>query len=578
VPQPVTPSSVSQFVGIDLGTSFSLIGRWSESECGPQLISNALGSTLTPSVVSVADDGAILVGESAKDRLISNPEQTAALFKRSMGTRKTFKLGKQDFKPEELSALVIQQLLEDYMAATGTKPTNAIISVPAYFGDAQRKSTKIAGELAGLKVERLINEPTAAALAYGVQEKADDQTIAVVDLGGGTLDVSILEYFSGVIQVRASTGDRALGGADFDELLIELALHQLELIRLFLDSKEEAQIARSATKAKHELSNGNTAQLGFSRKEGKLIEFHKTTVSRSQFEEAASGLLAKLSSTINQALRDSRIRTSELDEVLLVGGATRIPMVRSTVGRLFGRLPNSHLRPDEVVAMGAVIQAALIADRVELEDVVLTDVAPYTMGVEVAVEKGTEYESGHFLPIIERNTPVPVSRVETVSPIRDDQDSIECRIFQGESRLTKNNILLGKIDQKLFDSVDRSVDIRFTYNINGVLEVSTIASGSEESQRLVISNSDSLMTEEEIEQSIEELSHLKLHPRELAESQALIARADRMFEEALGADRETIRSLLVSFDTILDKQDVNAAAQAREELAKALDDLERFQF
>lgn len=568
-------SAMPEIVGIDLGTSFSLIGYWSETQGGPKLIENALGSLLTPSAVSLAEDDSVLVGAPAKDRLISHADRSAELFKRAMGTRKAFRLGKREFQAEELSALVIRQLVDDFHAATGTRPTQAIISVPAYFSDAQRKATKIAGELAGLKVDRLINEPTAAALAYGVQEKTDNQTIAVVDLGGGTLDVSILEYFAGVIQVRASTGDRSLGGVDFDQVLVELALKDGKK----LTPSEEGRVTRAAALTKHELSKSPGAKFEFSLGDGESRERLETEISRAQFEAASAPLLARLSRTIDQALRDSKVRTAELDEVLLVGGATRIPMVRSTVGRLFGALPRSHIRPDEVVALGAVVQAALVADQAELSDVVLTDVAPYTLGVEVAVEKsnGKGFEPGHFLPIIERNSPVPVSKVETVEPIQNSQKAVECNVYQGESRLVKNNILLGKVEQKLLNSDDRSVDVRFTYNINGVLEVETVASGSDKPQRLVLNNSDSAMTDAEIEASIAELAHLKSHPREHAESRALIARADRMYEESLGTQREVIRQLLIEFDDMLDKQDPGLAAEARELLAKKLDELEHSQ-
>lgn len=561
-------------VGIDLGTTHSLIGWWQEETGSPALVPNALGSVLTPSAVSLDGDGAILVGRAAVDRLVSHPQLSTSLFKRLMGTDRKVALGKRTFRAEELSALVIRQLLQDLEAHCGLQPQEAVISVPAYFSDAQRKATKVAGELAGLKVERLVNEPTAAALAYGLTDKADDCTVAVVDLGGGTLDVSILEYFSGVMQVRASTGDRSLGGTDFDELLLAHVLSQHQMNAKKLSAHELASAQRKVTEAKHELSIKTESRVQVPVSGTFRSKTIDSKISRDEFEKLSAPLLKRLSQTIERAMRDSNLSASSLDNVLLVGGATRMPMIRSLVGRLFQRLPLSHIDADEVVAKGAVVQAALRAERQELEDVVLTDVAPYTLGIDIAVEKGGDYEAGHFLPVIERNSPVPISRVQVVSPTSDQQNSIVCNIYQGESRLVKNNVMLGKIEQRLAPEAERAVDVRFTYDANGILEVTTKSWGSDVEQRLVISNDNNAMSQDAIDEALAKLKELKIHPRDRLENRTTLARGERMYEEALGERREQIANLIKWFETQMLEQDQAVADAAREEVEKHLNEID----
>ncbi len=561
-------------VGIDLGTTHSLIGWWQEDRGEPALALNALGSVLTPSAVSLDSQGQLLVGQAALDRLVSHPQVSSSLFKRLMGTEQAIKLGTRSFRPEELSALVIRQLLQDLEAAGQQRPQEAVISVPAYFSDAQRKATKVAGELAGLRVERLVNEPTAAALAYGLADQADDCTVAVIDLGGGTLDVSILEYFSGVMQVRASTGDRTLGGTDFDELLLNhlLTAHDIKLAKL--SPSELAAVRRRVTQAKHELSTQTETSLQFSVSATLRSKTYESELTRAEFEKLSAPLLKRLTQTIERAMRDSKLTATALDNVLLVGGATRMPMIRNLVGRLFQRLPLSHINADEVVAKGAVVQGALRAERRELEDVVLTDVAPYTLGIDIAVEKAGGYEGGHFMPIIERNSPVPISRVQIVSPISDQQDTVLCHIFQGESRLVKNNVLLGKIEQRLHGDAERNVNVRFTYDINGILEVTTQVVGSEHEQRLVISGASNTMTPTEIDAALAKLQDLKVHPRNQLENSTAMARAERMYEEALGERRDHIAKLIQWFEIQLEQQDKALADAARLEMLEHLDELD----
>lgn len=395
-------------VGIDLGTTHSLVAVWRDG--ATELVANALGHTLTPSVVGLDDQGRVLVGQAARERLHTHPHLTTALFKLYMGSNQQVTLGGRAYRPEELSALVLKSLKEDVERAYGEPVTEAVISVPAYFSDAQRKATRVAGELAGLRVDKLINEPTAAALAYGLHQRDKETSFLVFDLGGGTFDVSILELFEGVMEVRASAGDNYLGGEDFDQLLLEHFV-QAQQGNDFPGATTLLQpLRREAERVRRQLGQAQQADFVV-RVEGREWRHVYT---QDALADLFAPLLARLRTPIERALRDARIRASDLDEVLLVGGTTRMPLVRKLAAGLFGRFPSISLNPDEVVAHGAAVQAALKARDAALEEVVLTDVCSYTLGMETVRQVGDRHESGHYLPIIERNSVVPVSRVQTV--------------------------------------------------------------------------------------------------------------------------------------------------------------------
>ena len=368
-------------IGIDLGTTNSAIAVWRDGQS--RLIPNSLGQVLTPSAVSVDDDGRILVGMAARERQVTHPGRTATAFKRYMGTSRATRLADRDFLPEELSALVLGSLKADAERHLGESVTSAIITVPAYFNDKQRKATRRAGELAGLKVDRLINEPTAAALAYGIDRRADETKYLVFDLGGGTFDVSILEIFEGVIEVRASTGDSYLGGEDFNEVLIQDMLARYKAKLGFASREQDPglyEILRDqAERARRELSIEANATMRISWK-GQYFEH---SVTSEHFEAKCQTLLNRLRDPVMRAMRDSKVDLAQLKEIVLVGGATRMPIVRRTVTRMFGRFPATELNPDEAVAIGAAIQAGLKARDVALKEVVLTDVCPYTLGVDI---------------------------------------------------------------------------------------------------------------------------------------------------------------------------------------------------
>ncbi|WP_058970057.1 molecular chaperone HscC [Pseudomonas syringae] len=559
-------------VGIDLGTTNSLVAVWRDGSS--ELVTNALGETLTPSVVGLDDDGQILVGKAARERLQTHPEKTTALFKRYMGSAQEIRLGSGTYRPEELSSLVLKSLKADVERAFGEPVTEAVISVPAYFSDAQRKATRIAGELAGLKVEKLINEPTAAALAYGLHQKEGETSFLVFDLGGGTFDISILELFDGVMEVRASAGDNFLGGEDFDNLMVE---HFQKLHRNEPDFPSPTQIApalkREAERVRKALGQDSATDFVLRHADR---EWRKT-ITQEQMSELFAPLLNRLRAPAERALRDARIRVADLDEILLVGGTTRMPLIRKLAASLFGRFPSIALNPDEIVAQGAAVQAALKQRDAALEEIVLTDVCPYTLGIETTQQIANRYESGHYLPIIERNSVVPVSRVKTVYNVADDQEHVLVRIFQGESRMVKDNIALGELHLPIprAKAGEVALDVRFTYDNNGLLEADVMTLLTGERHTLVIENNPGVMTPEEIQERLQVLEALKVHPREQQANTHLIARLERLYQECLGSDRELIGYWTSQFQHVLESQDERQINEVRKQLKQEVDKFEQ---
>ncbi|GIP33197.1 molecular chaperone HscC [Paenibacillus sp. J2TS4] len=559
-------------IGIDLGTTNSLVACWTDN--GSVLIPNILGSPLTPSVVSVDENGEILVGQVAKERLISHPHMTAAVFKRYMGTSKTFRLGSYTFLPEELSSFVIRSLKQDAEAYLGHPVTEAVISVPAYFNDAQRKATQRAGELAGLRVERLLNEPTAAAIAYGLHQQEPDTKFLVFDLGGGTFDVSILELFDQVMEVKSVAGDNYLGGEDFTDLLISEFLQHHQLEADSLDAKAATSLRKQAEHCKHILGRFKQAPMSFTW-DGQ--EYH-WQVDRQQFEEMARPLLNKLRAPVERAMQDATISPDQLDAIVLIGGGTRMSLIYSFIGKLFGRLPAAHIHPEETVALGVGIQAALKERNAALSEVVLTDVSPYTLGTMIAImtESG-DYEPGYFYPIIERNTVIPVSREERLYTLHDQQTEIKVEIYQGESRHTKNNMKLGQLDISVPPGLagEQAVDIRYTYDINGILEVEVTVVTTGAKKRMIIEENPGALTTEEIARRFRELEAIKIHPRDRTENRLLLARGDRLYEESLADKRQVIAALLQRFEDVLKRQNEREIRKEAEKLKEILDELER---
>ena len=558
-------------VGIDLGTTHSLIGQFTDA--GPKLFANALGDFLTPSVVSVDATGTVYVGAAARERLSTDPDNTAAAFKRTMGTAREVILGGKRFRPEELSALVLKSLISDAEMSTGEKVTEAVISVPAYFSDAQRKATRSAGELAGIKVERLINEPTAAALAYGLSARKDDSSFVVFDLGGGTFDVSILEMFEGVMEVHATAGDNYLGGEDFLEVLERACLSDLKIDPASLSASARGLLRARLERAKVQLSGANEVRVDVETGAAAMA----WSITETRFAELCQPLLARIRAPIERSMRDAKLAPDALEEIILVGGASRMPMVPRLVARMFGRLPLRHINPDQVIALGAAVVAGMKARHENFKEVVLTDVCPYTLGVGVSESdaQGRQID-GIFSPIIERNSTVPVSKVQSYSPIADFQTQLSLKIFQGESPRVVNNVALGELQVALpkLKASENSVDVRFTYDVNGLLQVEALVKSSNKRYELVIQQNPGLLSDAEIRARLAELSALKVHPREAQANTALIARAERLYAEFL-TERELIKAHMTGFMAKLESQDLALISRARVEFQAFLDSLEQ---
>ncbi len=558
-------------VGIDLGTTNSLIAYFTGE--GPKIIPNRLGKNLTPSVVSVDEENQIYVGETAAERMALYPDTVAAAFKRSMGSSREYKLGKRTFTPEELSSFILRSLKEDAEAYLGEEVTEAVISVPAYFDNERRKATKRAGELAGFKVERIISEPTAAAIAYGLYERKRNTRFLVFDLGGGTFDVSILELYQNILEVRAVAGDNYLGGEDFTDVMERIFLRDHGLEEEKLDRRTLVNIHSQAEKAKLRLSDSRETEMSC-KVDGEVLT---TKVEYSQYERECENLLARIRKPVQRSLSDAHIKLSDIDVIVLVGGATKFQIVRDFIIKLFKKFPDTSVNPDEAVALGAAIQAAMKERNEAVKEVILTDVCSFTLGTEVVVERGRgNFESGHFCPIIDRNTVIPASRTERFYTVHDDQTKITVNVLQGESRYAANNLLLGEmtISVPKNKAGAEAVDVTYTYDINSILEVEVLVLSTGEKKKQIIKGKDNDMSDAQIEERMRELSYLKIHPRDKEENKLLLLRGERLYEESTGASRSEIEYLLRRFEDALNSREPAKIAKAREELTQRLKDTE----
>ena len=554
-------------IGIDLGTTNSLVAVWEEGT--PRLIPNALGEVLTPSCVSLDEDGTLLIGRAARERLQSHPHLSASVFKRYMGTDRKVRLGSHTFRAEDLSAMVLKSLKEDAEAYLKSPVTEAIITVPAYFSDAQRKATRAAARIAGLKADRLLNEPSAAALAYGIHMRGQESKFLVFDLGGGTFDVSVLDLFEGVMEVRASAGDNFLGGEDFDRLIVDHCFQVASFpARLRKDAAFMQRLMATAESLKRGLSEGSEACARFPHEgSDRMLRIDIATL-----ETLSAGLLLRLRDPVERALRDAKIQIEELDAILLAGGASRMPIVRGLVEEMFGRPPAYEINPDEVVALGAAVQAGLLMKDEALSEVVMTDVSPYSMGIDVSKEFNGKRMEGHFDPIIERNSVVPISRVKRYIPAVEGQSALRMNIFQGEARLVQDNIRLGHLEVSLprGPREECGVDVRFTYDVDGLLEVEATVVKTGLMRRLIIKGNAGMLSDEEIEARFKKLAALKIHPREKMENRTIIARGDRLYQMLNGVERERLGMAMTAFDQAMETQEDRSIVVARKNLEEFL--------
>ncbi len=563
--------SSKPILGIDLGTTYSLVAVLQDGK--PVVLPNGLGELLTPSAVSLDDDGRVLVGAAARARAVTHPERSAMSFKRDMGSDKVYELAGKKFTPQDLSALVLRALKLDAEKALGRTIDEAVVTVPAYFGDAQRQATRAAGRIAGLHVERIINEPTAAAMAYGLHERNRELRAAVLDLGGGTFDVTILEIIEGVIEVQASAGDSRLGGDDFDEALgkrfaVQIqADHQVDAAK---DVKAWARLRQSAEMAKKQLSETDKAQIALYELAvgGKTLSL-EMSVTRAEAEAEWAPLLDRIRGIVVRALRDANLKPTQIDEVLLVGGSTRLPCVGRLASQLFGRLPLRKLPPDEAVAMGAAVQAALKQGDAAVDDLVVTDIAPFSLGTSSMSRMGPLEITGVFVPIIERGTVIPCSRSKPFVTSQDEQTSITVDVYQGEHPMAAHNTKLGEYavkDIPAGPSGQEGVDIRFSYDLNGIIEVETTVRSTGKKAQLVIEQSPGRLTAAQIEEARAAMARLKFHPQEALPNVTALSRADALYMALTGAERAHLGELIAHFRAALAAQDDKLIGATRERL------------
>lgn len=535
-------------IGIDLGTTNSLVAVLRDGV--PTVLENELGETLTPSAVAVAEDGAILVGRAAKDRLVNAPESGKAFFKRDMGTEARYTFGKRQWTPIECSAVILREMKRVAELRLGHPVDRAVITVPAYFHDTQRAATATAAKIAGLKVDRLINEPTAAALAHGYKQTEDASTLLVFDLGGGTFDVTLLEVFEGVVEVKASAGESRLGGEDYTDALgawISKEYH-------FQPSPADGGKWRTKLEQlKRQLASQESATI--------QVGDASIPVTRSDFHAATSSLTGRLWPVVRRCLRDAGVTAKHLDAALLVGGASRMPLVAEGIRAVLNLEPNATLDPDRVVALGAAVQQALCDGAQAVGDLVLTDVCPHTLGVMVSKPLAPGHmEAGYFEPVIDRNTTVPVSRSKAFNTLHPQQDELKIQVFQGESRMVDDNLKIGDLNitgmrHQPNQQYPGVVEVRFTYDMNGLLEVEVTKLSNGIKTSKVFEQRPGSMTEAEISAALERLAPLKMHPRDSLENRARLERANRLFSELTGSLRSQLSDFIDQFESALSMQD-----------------------
>jgi len=558
-------------IAIDLGTTNSLVGVFQDGQ--PVLIANSSGRLLTPSAIGVDEKGQVLIGQAALEQRLHG-KAVLSSFKRYMGTDRQLTLAGRRFSAPELSALILRSLKADAEHYLGQPVSQAVITVPAYFNDIQRQATLAAAQIAGLEVSRLINEPTAAALAYGLGQ-TDDSCFLIFDLGGGTFDVSIVELFDGVIEVRASTGDNFLGGDDFVQAIVDQFLQQYQNVfqgnRHQLSDELRTQLFARAEQALHQLTAQDQVTLSFRYQQQDLsleIDQHK-------FQQWVEPLLTRLRRPLERALRDARLKPDAIDQVVLVGGATRIPAVRRLVAKLFGRFPLTSIQPDEAIVRGACIQAGLRSKDAALKEVVLTDVCPFSLGI------GTHHESGGhdehdllFSPILERNTVIPASRMSTYHAVQEGQRQILVKVYQGEHRICKDNIFLGELQVELPPNKEHlSIDVRFSYNPNGVLDVDVHVPKTGQNLQQVLVHHRSVLTPAQIEAARQELAALKVHPRDSLPNKAALLRAERLYSELTGHLRDVVGQHTAKFESVLNSQDLRLITDARVQFEQVLQEI-----
>lgn len=553
-------------IGIDLGTTNSLGTVYRNGKV--ELIPNRYGSYLTPSVVNMDDEGKIIVGEMAKERLITAPMHTVASFKKDMGTNKQWTLGNRTFLPEELSSFIIQSIVDDAKAYLNEEIEEAIISVPAYFYDAQRVATKRAGTLANIKVNRIINEPSAAALASYLDSK-EEQLFLIFDFGGGTLDVSIVDCFGTIVEILSVAGNNKLGGDNFNELIADSFLKEHQLDKTQISNKEYAVCLHQAEQCKKKLTDNEKSMMNV------CIQgtHYQSEYTNKRLLNESGMILKQIKDVLSHALRDGDVAIEDLDQIIMVGGSSKMPLIQSYLNHLFGRIPVVSSNCDEMIALGLGYVCAIRERNEDIKDYVLTDICPFTLGTNIKNDNDPNH--AYMSPIVGRNSVLPCSRVERFCTSYDYQPKINLQILQGEHVYASDNQTLGKMSVSVprKKAGKEAIDVRFTYDVNGILIVDvTVVSTGKKVTKVITQN----MNDEEIKAKATELEKLKVHPKDLDENKLVLEKLEALFQIVPPYLRDQMQIMIRQFEYYLNKQNPRLIRNYRNYINQVIKQIENY--